>query len=218
MSVYAPVPAFADRRRHPRALVIIVAAHVALLAAVMTVKMDLPTPWDPTVTTVKLVPEPALPPENPPPPQPTPEANQKVDQVPPIVPTPSLDTPKFDPLPLPLPSLGAGPVIGTGDTVESIQPREPVRTGPRFATPDSRIKPPYPQHKLRSDEEASLRLRLAIDARGRVVAVEPVAPADPAFLAAARRHILANWRYQPATEDGKAVASSTVITLRFELE
>ena len=36
-----------------------------------------------------------------------------------------------------------------------------------------------------------LRLRLTIDARGRVVAVEPVGRADRAFLAAARRHLLA---------------------------
>ena len=71
---------------------------------------------------------------------------------------------------------------------------------------------------MASDEEASLRLRLSIDARGRVVAVEPVGSADRAFLAAARRHLLAHWRYQPATEDGRAVASTTVITLRFELD
>ena len=41
-----------------------------------------------------------------------------------------------------------------------------------------------------SSEEASLRLALTIDARGRVTAVEPVGAADPTFLAAARRHIL----------------------------
>jgi protein TonB len=51
-----------------------------------------------------------------------------------------------------------------------------------------------------------------------VVAVEPVGRADPAFLAAARRHLLAQWRYKPATEDGRAIASSTTITLRFELD
>ena len=34
----------------------------------------------------------------------------------------------------------------------------------------------------------------------------------------ARKHLLAKWRYKPATVDGRAVPSSTVITLRFELE
>jgi protein TonB len=59
---------------------------------------------------------------------------------------------------------------------------------------------------------------LAIDAAGRVTAVDPVGSADPAFLAAARKHILARWRYQPATEDGHPVPSSTVITLQFQLD
>jgi protein TonB len=50
-----------------------------------------------------------------------------------------------------------------------------------------------------------------------VTGVEAVGPADPVFLAAARRHLLAHWRYRPATEDGRAVATSTLVTLRFEL-
>ena len=50
-----------------------------------------------------------------------------------------------------------------------------------------------------------LRLRLSIDERGRVVSVEPVGRADRSFLDAARKHLIANWRYKPATEDGKAI-------------
>jgi protein TonB len=45
-----------------------------------------------------------------------------------------------------------------------------------------------------------------------------VGSADRAFLEAARRHLLARWRYKPATEGGRTVGSSTVITLRFQLE
>ena len=63
-----------------------------------------------------------------------------------------------------------------------------------------------------------LRLKLSIDERGRVIAVEPVGRADRSFLEAARRHLIAKWRYKPATEDGKAIASSTVITLTFRIE
>ena len=43
------------------------------------------------------------------------------------------------------------------------------------------------------------------------------AQADRTFLDAARRHLIAHWRYQPAAEDGRTIASSIVITLRFEL-
>ena len=39
--------------------------------------------------------------------------------------------------------------------------------------------------------------------------MEPVGRTDRSFLEAARRHLIASWRYKPATEDGKAVASST---------
>jgi hypothetical protein len=68
------------------------------------------------------------------------------------------------------------------------------------------------------EQETVLRLRLSIDQRGRVVAVEPVGRADPTFLAAARRHILRAWRYKPAMEGDKAVAATTVVTLKFELD
>jgi protein TonB len=63
-----------------------------------------------------------------------------------------------------------------------------------------------------------LKLRLTIDPNGRVVAVEPLGRADSVFLQAARRHLLAHWRYKPAMEDGHAVTSTTVITLRFQLD
>ena len=51
-----------------------------------------------------------------------------------------------------------------------------------------------------------------------MIAVEPVGPADPVFLAAARRHLLARWRYKPASEDGHAIVSTMVIKLRFQLD
>ena len=218
MTTYAPVPAFAERRRHPSALILIVGAHVAMLAAVMTAKMDLPMPFDPTVTKVELLPEQKPPPENPPP-QPQDQPRRSViDQVRPLLPVPQPLLPPLDSTPLPLPQ--PGPAVGEGlqPKADPLPRPAPVRTGPRFATPDSLLKPPYPAQKLRMEEEATLRLRLAIDERGRVTAVEPVGSADPVFLAAARKHLLAKWRYRPATEDGRAVSSSTVITLRFQLD
>jgi protein TonB len=72
--------------------------------------------------------------------------------------------------------------------------------------------------KLASEEEAVLRLRLTIDEQGRVTAVDPVGRTDAAFLASARKHILAHWRYRPATVDGRPVSSSTVVTLHFQLD
>jgi protein TonB len=119
-----------------------------------------------------------------------------------------------DTTPLPLPNTGQIE-IPLGDA--HVTPVPPVQTGPRFLTRETDVKPPYPPSKLRDGEEATLKLRLSIDERGRVTAVDPVGAADAVFLAAARKHLMARWRYQPATEDGRPVATTTTITLRFEL-
>ena len=111
-----------------------------------------------------------------------------------------------------------GMVIGSDLSFIDPPKPAPVRVAARFITPQSSLKPPYPNDKLRLQEEAPLKLQLTIDPRGRVTAVDPVGSADPSFLEAARRHIIRAWRYRPATEDGVAVSSSTVITLSFRLE
>lgn len=217
MTTYAPVAPYAARSRHPRALVLIIGGHAALIAAVMTAKMDVVRPFIPTITKVDLIDETKPPPENPPPHPPRPQQHEStIDRPTTVVPIP-LPTADPVPIPIPLPAPDPRPTIDPGP-VKVVPPAEPVRVGPRFATPDYDVKPPYPQSKLRAQEEAVLQLRLTIDARGRVTAVEPVGNADPAFLAAARKHILAHWRYRPATEGGRAVATSTVVTLRFELD
>jgi protein TonB len=196
-------------------MLVIIAGHIAVIAAVMSAKMDLPQRIR-DATEVRLIP---LPPAPPPQPQPQPRAAPEpgpstIDRLPVIVPVPQ---PPADELDSPV---GAA-VPGTPSIGPMIQPlpvADPVRIAARFATPASAIRPPYPPSKVASEEEAVLKLRLSIDPHGRVIAVEPLGRADPAFLAAARRHLMAHWRYQPATVDGSAIASATTITLRFELD
>ncbi len=215
MSAYAPVPVFAEGRRHPRALLLIVGAHAALLAAVMTAKPDLVPGFIPTITKIDLIPEPLPPPKEVPPPE-KPRHESVIDRPTTALPLPQPSQRHLDQAPLT--TLDPGPTIDPGPPIPFAEPAQPVRVGPRFATPESDVKPPYPQSKLRSGEETVLRLRLSIDSRGRVTAVEPVGTADPVFLGAARRHLIGHWHYRPATEDGRAVATSTVITLRFQLD
>jgi protein TonB len=224
MSVYAPTPAFADRRPHPRALTAIIAVHAVAIAAVMSARMDLPDKFERTITEIEFL-EPPKPPPPPPPTPPQPQPKQQpqpsvIDHTPRIVDIPLVDGPPLDSRPVPIPPLDLpiGPMVDPVPQPGPAPVAEPVRVGPRFATPADDVRPSYPADKRRLEQEASLRLRLSIDSRGRVVAVEPVGSADRSFLEAARKHILARWRYKPATEDGRAVASSTVITLRFELE
>lgn len=213
MLAYAPRP---DRRRlQPSALALIIGAHALAILAVMTARMDLPERWKPTRTDVTLVPLPPEPVPDPVPPTDPHPTNHALDNPKPIVDPLPLPGPTVDPQPMPMPD--PGPFIGNGTDPSPLPQPAIHRTGPRFITPESQIRPPYPEEKRRLEQEAALKLRLSIDERGRVVAVEPVGRADPTFLAAARRHILKAWRYRPAMEGDRAIASSTVITLEFKL-
>ncbi len=217
-------PTAVERRPAPHALLFIVAGHVALAALVMSVKMDLPTKIKDTPLVVDLLREDDPPPPvardaRPPAPQPQPSA---LDQPRPVVRTPA-PTPDIAVDPAPPPRfdelIGAKiePLPPTPDTRPKPAPG-PVRTAAKLLTAASDLRPPYPESKLASGEEAILRLKLTIDARGRVVGVEPLGRVDSAFLAAARRHLLARWRYAPASEGGQPVSSSIVVSLRFQLE
>jgi protein TonB len=212
MLAYAAKRAVVDRRPHPNALLAIIAVHVAVLAVVMSAKMDFQRKPDPPII-IDPIPLPTRPPPHPlaHPPQPHPGATVWHDPSPaPPLPQPPIHQtatadpdPTYRPGPVPIPQPTLRPTV--------------INSGPQLLTPASELKPPYPPSKLLNEEEAVLRLKLTIDDRGRVVAVEPVGRADPAFLEAARRHLIAHWQYNPAIADGQPVASSAVITLRFEL-
>lgn len=218
----ANTPKTAARAGSPRALLLIIAGHAALIAAVMTAKMELigPDPFIP-IDTFNV-------PVDPPPPaaEPQPKRNPRPDE--PVTQTSFIDSTAtiidMDTTSLSFDHGKAiediATVIGTDVQLPPIDPPRvaPVRHAAVFSTPANAVKPAYPLDKRRAGEEATLRLKLTIDTRGRVTAVEPVGPADPSFLEAARRHILKAWRYQPATEGGVAVPSSTVINLSFRLE
>jgi protein TonB len=209
----------AGRSTSPGALVLVIAGHAVLIAAVLAAKMDVVTllPDDPT----KLIQVPIAPP---PPPDPTvqPKARQHLATQPSFIDHSEtivdMDANNSASLAHVTTLEDIGAVIGTDLSFIDPPTPAPARVAARFNTPASALKPPYPTDKLRLEEEATLKLRLTIDARGRVTAVEPVGTADPSFLAAARRHIIRAWRYKPATEDGVAIGSSTVITLSFRLE
>lgn len=212
MLAYAPRP---ERRRlNPPALALIVGAHAVAIVAIMSAKMDLTSAWKPPRTDVTFIPLPPEPKPDPVEPVRGQPSNRPIDTPAPVVDTLPSPGPIVDAVPTPLP----GPLVNPMPGPQPVIDPPVVRTGPRFATPDSDIRPPYPESKRALEQEAVLKLRLTIDERGRVTAVEPVGKADATFLAAARRHILRAWRYKPAMEGDRAIASSTVITLQFELD
>jgi protein TonB len=214
-------PPAGKRQSSPNAMLLVISAHVALLAVVMSAKMDLPRriQHGPPLIDITLSPPP-------PPIHAAPPRGTKTQQTATLVDNPdqTIKLPSVDPTPYPInPNPPDATVIGGGGvaTLPVIPPPPvvaPIRHDPRLLTPMSELKPPYPASKLASEEEATLKLRLTIDDRGRVIAVEPVGHADREFLDAARRYLIAHWRYDPATEDGRPISTTTVITLRFRLD
>ena len=215
MLAYAPQP---DRQRlSPTALTLIVAGHIAAIGAVMSAKMVIERRADPPII--------IIPTHIPTPPDPvdqrrhdTKPRTSTLDQPHPIVPPLDPVGPAVQTDPHPLPPLGETIGTGTGPVGPTF-PLDPpiIHTGPHLATSADMLRPPYPSSKREAGDEASLRLKLTIDARGRVIAVDPVGRVDATFFEAARRHILRAWRYQPAMEGSTAVSSVTTITIRFEL-
>lgn len=215
---YASPSTVASRRFSPTSIALIVAGHAGLLALVISARMEV-LPKIPSEPTIYIpIPDPVPPPPKPPTAEkPTARTETPSNQptvTPPIVPNlPLIGTTPGGEVTVPTNPFPGGEVIIPSPP----QPREIVRRAATLATPDSRLRPPYPLSKQRLGEEASLALRLTIGADGRVTAVAPAGPADRVFLAAARRHILANWRYRPATEDGAAVATVITVQLSFKL-
>ena len=219
MLAYAANTRPLGRSESPRALIVIVAAHALLLGALFMARTQIERVISNPPDAIFIdTPKPPPPPPNPVDDvRPTKPTTSTVDRVRPIV----THTDRQTTLELGPKTVDVTPYVGPIVTpyIPPVAPKaDPVKIAARFITPDSLLRPPYPLSKLRGEEEASLRLRLAIDPRGRVIAVDPVGGADPDFLAAARRHILKSWRYKAATEDGAAVGSTVVITLKFQLD
>jgi protein TonB len=199
-------------------MLVIILAHVTLIAVVMSAKMDLGTRIKDGPLIIDLLPDPTPPPPNPADPVvPHQAVKPTISEPHPLVPMPPTDAQQLDSTPMP----GAdviGPATDPQPRIDPVPTPAPVRTAARLLTSASDLKPPYPPSKLLTEEEADHRLKLTIDANGRVVAVDPIGRADATFLAAARRHLIARWRFSPASEGGTPIVSTTVITLRFRLD
>ncbi|WP_265587495.1 energy transducer TonB [Sphingomicrobium arenosum] len=222
MLAYAPRE---QQKRQALPLALIAAAHVGAVALFMTLNPGMVGSVKERITEVTFLPKDPPPPpplvepvETPPTPAPLPQTPALTVPEPlvPLPPTSPLPSPThLDPAPVidPIPAPRVGPSLPTSGTAIV-----PPLIGATLLTSGADLQPPYPARKIRDGEEAVLQLRLSIDARGRVTAVEPVGNADRDFLRAAERHLKRVWRYAPATKAGEAVASTTVITLRFVLE
>ena len=213
------------RRAHPATLFLIIGAHAVALGLLITARMEVGVFEKDPPLVIQPIPLPNDPPPPEPEPQPAPNPPMSNIDLPPKTVTLPLDTgPVIVPGPTPptnSPVIGSNPepvIIPVPQPVPVPKPLPAISSKPRLLTSGDRLKPPYPEAKRRLEEEATLRLRLQIDERGRVTAVDPVGAADPAFLAAARTHLIRAWRYKPALAEGVAVPTALTITLSFRLE
>lgn len=206
-------------QRSPAALAAAVALNggiLALLVALPASHYLKPPPIPPTVT--RFIPlEPV-------PPPPEPEPVRQTQSAQPVPQNPVVEPIKVEQIV----DLGSGPtltlrddppIIERGGTIEAVvtPPVAIVKAQPDPRYADS-FRPPYPPAMQREGLEGTVTLRVTIDTRGRVSAVEEVSATHPAFFEAARRHALRAWRFRPATRNGVAIISEQILTLRFQLE
>ena len=79
--------------------------------------------------------------------------------------------------------------------------------------------PPYPSNDARLGRQGTVTLGLSIDASGLVTDAQVLASSGSDTLdEAAIAWVKSHWRYQPATHDGVAVATTTKAAIRFDLK
>ena len=201
----------------PGGLAIVITLHAAVLASLVLVKVSY-DPQEPERTRLIDIFTPPPPDENPPPPQQQPRQQpSQIDTVDPIVSTqtqgPVIQERDLPPVPFD-PNAGRETVIA--DASPDL-PRIPVRVEAQF-DPRSQLQPPYPASEEARQRDGQVRVRLTIGADGRVKAIERLSATSDAFWQSTQRHALARWRFRPATEDGRAVESTKIITLTFRID
>jgi protein TonB len=212
-SIYQP------RKASPTSFGLVVLLHGAAIAALVMAKMEMAPPKEYTKTQVDLI-------RVPPPPKELPTEPQVE------VPKPQIR--HVDPFVPPPPRPPEGQVqstqtdrsfVDTGFHAEAEPARQaeppapppaPVRKAARLLSGD--LEPPYPSSERIAGTEGSVTVRLAIGPDGKVVRAEKVRATSDAFFQATQRHALRNWRFKPATLDGRPVESSTVMTVHFKLD
>ncbi|SDC75856.1 protein TonB [Sphingomonas sp. YR710] len=209
---------FLDTRKpHTLTLGLIIAGHVAVLAAIILAPAQqyvritwLPTPLIPIH-------------EPPPPPESKPQHEHRAQKA---LPARPFDQPvKVDPI---LPPKGPDPVdvdarprtAGNGATDTVIAPKLDPVTRPATIDPSAsgRFQPDYPPSLVRAEIEGTATVRILIGTDGQVKQVELVSATNPAFFDATRKQALRYWRFRPATTDGMPTESWRVMTVKFHLE
>jgi TonB family protein len=112
-------------------------------------------------------------------------------------------------------SLGAGLVVGGKEPVAPAATL-PVGGDVKQARLISKVNPVYPMVAKNQHVSGNVTIDALIDATGRVTTMKIVS--GPTLLHQAAMDALKQWKYQPATLDGKAVPMHLSVTLQFRLQ
>ncbi len=114
------------------------------------------------------------------------------------------------------PSLSAGLIAGSANQPAAPAAPLPVGGEVKSARMISSVPPAYPALARTQHVAGDVRIDALIDTTGRVTTMKVVA--GPTLLQQAAMDALRQWKYQPATLDGKAVPMHLTVTIQFRLK
>jgi protein TonB len=108
--------------------------------------------------------------------------------------------------------------LSTGNGKQPAAPEAPLPIGGDVKPAEliSRISPVYPALARNQHVSGDVRVDALIDANGRVTTMKVIS--GPTLLHQAAMDALRQWKYQPATLDGKQVPMHLAVTLQFRLQ
>ena len=202
------------------AMLLSFAAHAYVAYALLGHSARPEKPEEPPVKVALIQEEPPPPPPPPPPPEPRPETPPppKPKPKPPV-------TPPENPIQVPPQpeSEDVEFVMGQTDLTPSPDPgpvavsEGPVFVKARYLSDGSNRQPKYPPSALRDGDEGEVKLRLHISPSGEVLDIEVLKHPRNRELSRAAVQAVKRWKFQPATEDGVAIASVLDFVVVFRL-
>jgi len=104
------------------------------------------------------------------------------------------------------------PALAPALPAPTTPPPAKVSTAPKLI---SSTRPVYPPAARESNIQGSVTLQATVDERGNVVAVNAVS--GPVYLRQAALDSVKQWKYSPATLDGKPISSDVIVSVEFRL-
>lgn len=235
-SLYAspiqPAQADALRRLSPVTLLMVLGAHLGVVAGLNAVRdQSVSPPQAPLmveVLTAEAVPQPKprAPEITPPKPKPVARREQvsRAPDVPvlaakPTTPEPSANEVRAVP-PAPLPPINTPPAPATTSPVAHTAPAvTPVSTAPRFdADYLDNPRPAYPPISRHEREQGTVKLNVYVEASGQAGKVELASSSGYDRLDKAAMSTVRRWRFTPARRGTEAVADWVIVPIVFSLK